>query len=63
MKARCPGWARKGDDLDYQPLSGSTGTSDTPSRTRTQEIGLRMAIGAQPRDIFRMMIGEGLTLA
>lgn len=31
--------------------------------TRTQEIGLRMAIGAQPRHIFRMMIREGLTLS
>jgi putative ABC transport system permease protein len=31
--------------------------------TRTQEIGLRMAIGAQPGNIFRMMIGEGLTLS
>jgi putative ABC transport system permease protein len=31
--------------------------------TRTQEIGLRMAIGAQPGDIFRMMIGEGLRLS
>jgi putative ABC transport system permease protein len=31
--------------------------------TRTQEIGLRMAIGAQPGEIFRMMIGEGLILS
>ena len=31
--------------------------------TRTREIGLRMAIGAQRGNIFRMMIGEGLTLS
>ncbi len=31
--------------------------------TRTQEIGLRQAIGAPAGDIFRMIIGEGLKLS
>ena len=31
--------------------------------TRSREIGLRMAIGAQRGDIFRMIIREGLTLS
>jgi putative ABC transport system permease protein len=31
--------------------------------TRTQEIGLRIAMGAQGRDIFRMIVGEGLALS
>jgi putative ABC transport system permease protein len=30
--------------------------------TRTQEIGLRLAVGAQAGEIFRMIIGEGLRL-
>lgn len=31
--------------------------------TRTQEIGIRMAVGAQTGEIFRMILGEGLKLS
>jgi putative ABC transport system permease protein len=30
---------------------------------RTHEIGIRMAIGAQPSDVFRMILGQGMSLA
>ncbi len=30
---------------------------------RTHEIGIRVAVGAQPRDVFRMVVGQGMMLA
>jgi predicted permease len=42
---------------------GLYGVMSFASRARTREIGIRMALGAQPGAVLRMITGEGLLLA
>jgi putative ABC transport system permease protein len=42
---------------------GLYGVLSTVVRQRTAEIGLRMALGAAPPRIFRLMVGRGLRLS
>ena len=42
---------------------GIYGLIQYSTKTRTREIGIRMAVGAQRSDIFRMIIREGLKLS
>jgi putative ABC transport system permease protein len=42
---------------------GTYGVVTFTVHQRTPEIGVRMAVGAQPSDIFRLIVGQGLRLA
>src|SRR6185503_14846519 len=41
---------------------GLYGTLSYSVAQRTQEIGIRSAMGAQPRDIFKLVVGHGMKL-
>ena len=43
-------------------LIGVYGVVSFGASLRTREIGIRVALGAQPRDVLRLILGQGLQL-
>jgi predicted permease len=46
----------------FVTLAGITGVIATSVSERTQEFGIRIALGAEPRSVLRMVLGQGMAL-
>ena len=61
--SRCPSWSGFAAAALLMATIGICGLIQYAVSTRTKEIAIRMAVGADTGNIFRIVVGEGLALS